>query len=60
MIFFRRCVVAIGQFGCYEEAFTTKMVRQRLTSELGELGSLPRSFARIIASLCDWDVVVSS
>jgi len=58
--FFRRCVVAIGQFSRYEEAFTTRMVQQRLTSELGELGSLPRAVARVIASLCDWDVVVPS
>ena len=58
--FFRRCVVAIGQFGRYEETFTTKMVRRRLTAELGELGSLPRSVARVIASLRDWDMVVAA
>ena len=56
--FFRRCVVAIGQFGRYEETFTTKMVRQRLMAELGELGSVPRATAHVMASLREWDMVV--
>lgn len=55
--FFRRCVVAMGQFGRYETAFTSKMVRQRLTAELGALGSLPRAVGRVIASLRDWGMV---
>ena len=55
--FFRRCGVALGQFGRYEGAFTTKQVRQRLTAELGELGSLPRAVSRVMASLRDWGML---
>ena len=55
--FFRRCVVAVGEFGRYEQAITTKLVRERLTAELGALGSLPRSVARVIASLRNWGML---
>lgn len=58
--FFRRCVVAVGQFGRYEETLTTRMVRERLMAEIGELGALPRAVSRLIASLRDWGMLIAS
>lgn len=58
--FFRECVATIGQFSRYEDAITNRMVKQRLASGRGHLGSLDRSAERIVASLRDWGILVQS
>lgn len=58
--FFRGCVVAIGQFSRYGDAVTTKMVKGRLASERGHLGSLDRAVERVVASLRNWGILVES
>ena len=58
--FFRTCVIAIGQMSRLDETITTRMVKERLSAELGDLGSLKRSAERTVASLRDWGILVDS
>lgn len=55
--FFRRCTGVIGQLARTEETVTRRQVVERLTAELGALGSLPRSTQRLMASLEDWGLL---
>lgn len=56
--FFRHCAAAIGQLGQLEDEITRRMVVDRLTADLGALGSLERSAQRVMASLQDWGVLL--
>ena len=58
--FFRACVAAIGQFGRYGQGVTTRMVKQRLVAELGQLGDIKRSTERVMASLRSWGILTDS
>ena len=58
--FFRECVAAIGQFSRYEGVITNRMVKQRLASERGHLGSLNRAVERVVASLRNWSILTAS
>ena len=58
--FFRECAAAIGQFSRLEDVVTNKMVKQKLISARGHLGSLERSVERTVASLRDWAVFTES
>ena len=55
--FFRRCAGVIGQLARTEETVTRRQVVERLTAELGALGSLPRAAQRVMASLQDWGLL---
>ena len=55
--FFRRCAGVIGQLARTDETITRRQVIERLTAEMGALGSLPRSTERVMASLGDWGLV---
>lgn len=55
--FFRACLVAIGQAGRTESSITWKILRDRLATSMGHLGSLDRSSERVVASLVDWKVL---
>lgn len=56
--FFRSCAGAIGRLARTEETITRRMVVERLTAELGALGSLERAAQRVMASLQDWGVLL--
>ena len=58
--FFRECVAIIGQIGRVEGTITNKVVKQRLVSERGHLGSLDRSAERIVASLRNWGMLAET
>ena len=58
--FFRECVAIIGQIGQVEGAITNKVVKQRLISGRGHLGSLDRSEERIVASLRNWGMLTET
>jgi len=58
--FFRACTAAIGQFGRYGQPVTTRMVKERLVAELGQLGDIKRSTERVMASLRKWGILDAS
>ncbi len=58
--FFRECVAIIGQIARVESTITNKVVKQRLVSERGHLGSLDRSAERITASLRNWGMLAET
>lgn len=58
--FFWQCARAIGQIIRYEDMISNRMVINRLTSEMGELGSLERSVQRVVASLRDWGIITDA
>jgi hypothetical protein len=58
--FFREVVAAIGQLGRYEDRVTPAMVKQRLISSRGQLGSLEKAVERIMFSLRNWDLLTES
>jgi hypothetical protein len=55
--FFREVAAAIGQMGRYEDHITPAMVKQRLISGRGQLGSLERAVERIMFSLRNWSIL---
>lgn len=58
--FFRLCVTTIGRMSQYTDTITSKGLKSRLSAELGQLGSLNRSTERIIFSLRDWNILVTT
>jgi len=56
--FFRNCAGVIGQLARAEETITRRMVVERLTAELGALGSLERATQRVMASMQDWGLLL--
>ena len=58
--FFREVAAAIGQLGRYEDRVTPAMVKQRLISSRGQLGSLEKAVERIMFSLRNWGLLVES
>ena len=62
--FFRDCAAAIGQFSRYasrrEGTITNRMLKQRLASERGHLGSLDRAVERVVASLRNWGMLTET
>lgn len=56
--FFRHTARAIGFFAATGETFTREMLVRRLSSELGQLGSLERAGQRVAASLQSWGVLL--
>ena len=55
--FFRHCAGVIGQLARTEATITRRMVVERLTADLGALGSLERAAQRVMASLQDWGLL---
>ena len=55
--FFREVTSAIGQMGRHEDHLTPAMVKQRLISGRGQLGSLEKAVERIMFSLRDWGML---
>jgi len=55
--FFREVTATLGQLGRVEESITPAMVKQRLITGYGELGSLEKAVERILFSLRDWDLL---
>jgi hypothetical protein len=58
--FFREVTAAIGQLGRYEDRVTPAMVKQRLISSRGQLGSLEKAVERIMFSLRNWGLLAES
>ena len=58
--FFRRGVIAIGQLSRYQDGITAKEIKQRLTAEMGQLGSIKEAADRIMFSLRDWGILVDT
>ena len=58
--FFREVTAAVGQIGRTEERIKPAMVKQRLVSARGQLGSLEKAVERIMFSLRDWGILVES
>lgn len=58
--FFFQCATVIGQLSRYEEPVTNRLVVNRLTEKLGELGSLARAARRVVWSLRDWDLLADT
>lgn len=56
--FFRSCATVIGQLARADETITRRQVIERLTAEMGALGSLERSAQRVMASLQDWGILL--
>lgn len=54
---FRRCTAVIGQVSRSEDTITRKIIKERITAEIGHLGALDRSIERIIASLTEWGIL---
>jgi len=58
--FFRLGVTAIGQLSRYDEVIAPKDVKQKLVSEMGQLGALEKATERIIFSLRNWGILTES
>ena len=58
--FFREVTATIGQLGRFQERIQPAMVKRRLTSARGQLGSLEKAVERIMFSLRDWGFLVKS
>ena len=58
--FFRQTLATIGQIGRIEDTVTTAQVKQRLTSERGQIGSLGRATEHIMKTLRDWGILTPS
>lgn len=58
--FFRECVAVVGQFSRIHGTITSRVVKDRLAAERGNLGSLDRSAGRVIGSLRDWSVLADT
>ncbi len=58
--FFREVAATVGQLGRRERAITPAMVKERLITERGELGSLSKAVERAMFSLRDWGLLVPS
>ena len=58
--FFREVTAAIGRLGRYEETLQTPMIKRRLVSARGPLGSLEKAVERIVFSLRDWGLLAES
>lgn len=58
--FFRNVTAAIGQLGRIEDPITPAMVKQRLISGRGQLGSLEKAVERIMFSLRNWDMLAKT
>jgi hypothetical protein len=55
--FFRQCAALFGQYGRIGESIPGKVIKERLATELGQLGSLNRSAQYVVASLWHWGVL---
>ena len=58
--FFREVTAAIGQLGRQEDSITPAMVKQRLISGRGQLGSLEKAVERIMFSLRNWGMLTET
>jgi hypothetical protein len=58
--FFREVTAVIGQIGRYEDHITPAMVKQRLISGRGELGSLEKAVERIMFSMRNWGMLTET
>ncbi len=58
--FFREVTAAIGQLARYEDHITPAMVKQRMISGRGQLGSLEKAVERIMFSLRNWGILTAS
>jgi hypothetical protein len=58
--FFREVTAAIGQIGRYEDHITPAMVKQRLISGRGQLGSLEKAVERIMFSIRNWSMLTET
>ncbi|MBA3945729.1 MAG: hypothetical protein H0X37_14320 [Herpetosiphonaceae bacterium] len=56
--FFRFAAATIGQLSRYQDAITTKEVKQRIFAEMGQLGALNNATERVIFSLRNWGALV--
>jgi len=55
--YFREIALLVGQISRYDEEFTKIMVKEKLISSRGELGSLERSLRYVLSSMKDWKVL---
>jgi len=55
--YFREIAMLVGQISRYEDEFTKIMVKEKLISSRGELGSLERSLRYVLSSMKDWGVL---
>ena len=58
--FFREVTAAIGQLARYEDHITPAMVKQRMISGRGQLGSLEKAVESIMFSLRNWGILTAS
>ena len=58
--FFREVTAAIGQLARTEDHVTPAIVKQRLVSGRGQLGSLEKAVERIMFSLRNWDMLADT
>jgi len=58
--FFRDTAVAVGQLARLYGVATPSMVKQRLVSERGQIGSLDKAVERVLFSLRDWGLLVAA
>lgn len=58
--FFRLGVAAIGQISRNQDTLTAHDITQRLTAELGTLGSLGKATERILFSLRNWGILTET
>ncbi len=55
--FFRETAAAIGALCRYEAAVTPAMIKQRLYSDRGQLGSLEKAVERVMFSMRNWGIL---
>jgi len=58
--FFREVVAAIGQLGRVKDCITPVMVKERLISGRGQLGSLEKAVERVMFSIRQWGMLVET
>jgi hypothetical protein len=58
--FFRQVTAVIGQLGRFEDHVTPAMVKTRLISERGELGSLEKAVERVMFSIRNWGMLAET
>ena len=55
--FFRQSMVSIGQLTRYSNGVTPKAIKQRIISEIGQLGGLDKAVDRLLYSLRNWGLL---
>jgi hypothetical protein len=55
--FFRQCAALFGQYARIGETVPVKVIKERMATDMGQMGSLQRSARYVVASMSRWEVL---